>query len=324
MENIEPYLEKAKQSLEEKDFKRFIENIVIAKHLTKSYTEYRPEVLYQYAIGLYKLGDYKGAYEEIEEAIVVQEPEKKYNLIKIKGIILGKLGALEDAVQIFERLSKLDEYPRIKIGAINNLAWVYVYLFKQKSDSEFLKKAIEKCNSLITQFNLFDDNDLRGKVLINLGTVYWYQKNFKESLDVFNEALKYVKDHPRLFNNLASVYVQLGETEKAYEFIDKAELIADRTKNYFEKAQSYVILAELSEYNEDYLRAIDYYQVALDHFISVQAPLEIYECFDNILRLQAKINRESIKLMKENFKNKVLNSLGEEIHLKLDFEKEVI
>ncbi|AZR72545.1 hypothetical protein BBF96_03585 [Anoxybacter fermentans] len=314
MENIEPYLEKAKQGLKEGNYRNFMENISIAKYLTKFHSKNKQEVFYLYIKGLYKLNDYKAAIQVLSEAFPMFEGETKYDLLNLKGLILGRLGDYKDSIQIFEELAKLDEYLSIKIKAINNLAWAYLYLFKVESDPSFLILAAKRCNEAIKKFDLFDDNILKKKILVNLGTAYWFQKKFDQALETFFEAQKFMQDDPKLFNNIASTFARLGNQEKAMEYLKKAELLADKMNNLFEKAQSYRILAELAEFNQDYMQAVDYYLVAYDLYTSIQAFRESLECQDEIDRLTYLIKQESREIMKESWRKKKTNGFDKEIH----------
>lgn len=322
MDDAKQYLDKARIGIDQKDITVFISNITLAKDKSQSNDPIDNEVKYTYLKGLYHFNQFKKALDYIEECLPqLQDQARKNKVLIYKGLIQGKLGNFGQAIDIFEDL--ISEESEIKFMAINNLMWTYLYLFITESDQKYLARAIDLGEEHTEQPSSLSNNKYAKNLLDNLGTAYWYKGEYHQSLKWFNAALTYQNEDPKLLNNIAATYIQLNMFKKAEDYLHKAELMADKTDNLFEKGQTYMISADLYEQNQDYSMAVEYYQVALDNFTSAHAFIEANKCFDNIIRLTAMIDRETIGVFTKHYKDKMQFNFGKRLELKTDTSKEV-
>ena len=306
------YLNNAKNSLTAKNLVNFVSNIAVAKYLAKDNDELLGEVLFEEAGGLYKLQEYANAHEVICQALANQfvTGEKRTELLRKKGIVLGKLGSYKEALSIFQELSQ-NELPRVRILGLINLAWIYVYLYQRSGEQRYLTKARVNCEEAISIFQVYTDPVLEKEVLVNLGNAYWYAGDPENALKTFLDAHRLGEEDPKILNNIAAAYVSLGDGHKAREYLRKAELLAEDTKNYFELAQSNLIHGRMAEkLLEDYMQAKDAYLVAFDCFIQSNALPESCKCLDSILQLNQRINSESMDLLARHLKSQISGNFG--------------
>ena len=145
------------------------------------------------------------------------------------------------------------------------------------------------------------------------GTAYWYKEDYESTLDSFNKALDYIDNDPGLYNHLASTYARIGNEMKTEQDLHKAENLAERTNNTFEKAQSYRIRAEIAEDKENYIKAMDYYIVANDEYSRIQALVESHDCVEKIDGIMELIRRETGEVVRKNLILKQEESFGDNI-----------
>ncbi|AZR74696.1 hypothetical protein BBF96_15750 [Anoxybacter fermentans] len=318
-EKISDYLGMARKYIGTNDFVNFMKNISIAEYLSENDRESLEETLFLLAEGFYKFGKYKEAYEVVNRILTLVENEKtRYRLLRTKGMILGKMGNLDAAIKIFE---KLLENCSSEGWSLNNLAWIYLYKYQLESDTEYLPKVIQYGLKAVESFDFITDPVLKKSILINLGNAYWYCENYEKALEFFLKALEFVKDDPdpKILNNIGVTYARMRKIDKAEKYLRKAELIAERKKDYFELGQANLIRARIYEWNyNDYMKAKEYFLIAFDKFVLANALLEAYKSLKNILRLNEKLNRESIDILCNRLKTNLIENLGEEETLRLE------
>lgn len=311
------HLDKAKQGLEKHDFPVFMENTAVAKYLCQDDQSNYKEVLEFFLRGLYKFNAYRRAYEVVDELLPMLEGEEKYLYTNTKGVLKGQLGDYASAVDIFDMVYEEVESPDLKIRAINNLAWTYIYLYKTKSEPVFLDKALEACNNGKDIIDQLNDPVSKKKLFTNLGTIKWYMEEYQEALESFRMALEHSPDDPGIYNNIASTYAQTGDWDKAEENLHQAELLADKTNNNLQKASTYRIRAEIAEMKEDFLRAVDYYVVAHDEFSKGQAMVESHECAEKADALMERVRRETGEVIRKNLLLRQERNFGSDYKISL-------
>lgn len=56
----------------------------------------------------------------------------------------------------------------------------------------------------------------------NRGNVEFKNKNFKEAIDLYEEAIQLKPEEPLYYNNKAAAYIEMGEFEQAHNELDRA------------------------------------------------------------------------------------------------------
>src|SRR5262249_20703613 len=79
------------------------------------------------------------------------------------------------------------------------------------------------------------DRYTQGRVLTNLGVVYWTQGRYREALDVYNRSMAFKEgaaesDIGLTLNNIGTIHLQQGNEELALEYFTRA-LAARRSSN---------------------------------------------------------------------------------------------
>ena len=128
---------------------------------------------------------------------------KKYNdkgyLHNICGLAHQRLNNLENSIFYFKKAINLEPQD---LGHKNNLANSYIYL-NQYEEAENIFKEILKNNS---------ENP---PALVNYARLKNILLDFRSSIELYQKALKFIKNDLGIWVNLASVYQNLGEFEKA-------------------------------------------------------------------------------------------------------------
>ncbi len=144
-----------------------------------------------------KLGKFNKVILDTEK--LLKKYQDKGYLFNICGLAHQRLNNLEVSVSYFKKAISLDPDD---IGPKNNLANSYIYL-NQHEDAENIFKEILKFNP---------ENP---PTLVNYARLKNILLDFKSSIEFYQKALKFVKNDLGIWVNLASVYQNLGEFEKA-------------------------------------------------------------------------------------------------------------
>ncbi|MCK4257570.1 MAG: tetratricopeptide repeat protein [Halanaerobiales bacterium] len=309
--DVKGYLDEARKSIEKKDYDNFMENICIAGYITKDDEKLMTEVLIQQSEGLYKFGNYKKALEVIEELLdskAINDLEIKLELLRKKGVILGKRGSFEEAIHIFKRLVNVESL-KFKTFGLGNLAWIYMQMYLKNKEKSNITKAMDFCKEAMVILENDKESKTYKEIITVLGNCYWYDGEYDEALGVFLKAYAIDNNDSNVLNNIATTYVRLREGELAEEYLDKAEKFAMKQNNSYVIANSNLIHGMLNEeVYDDTLKAKDFYLVAFDQFGQLNAYIEMCRCLDSIVDLDAKISKESISILANKIKEGLYKS----------------
>lgn len=296
--DVSYFISKANEALKQKNLLVFSENIGIAKYIAPN-EETMLDVLECQALGYFQFNLYSETIELINKILDSVKSEKKLNLLRKKGISLVKLGEYAEGLSVFRQMTL--DYPNQPVWGYGNLGWAYIYLYQEEKEPAHLQKA-EEYLQMAMEF-CSENKDLYKTYITNLGNVEWQKGNYHQSLELFLEAADLDSENPTLLNNIAAVYVNLTKENyalftKIEEYLEKAEGIANETRNNFELGQTYVIRARNAiELNEDFVGGKDFYLVAFDYFISSHAFPEAIQTLNRILEVDQKTNKESIEFL---------------------------
>ncbi|MCK4260942.1 MAG: tetratricopeptide repeat protein [Halanaerobiales bacterium] len=304
---VNSFLDKGKKCLEKKDNVGFIQHLSIAKYIAQEDKDLVLEIETLFAEGLYKLGDYKEAYKVITELLESGklDEDKKIELLQKKGSILTKEGTLIEAIKIFEELTAIDS-EKSKVLGFGNLAWVYLLMYRQGEEDEYLEDYLAKAEyagiKALDIFNAYTNPELHKRILINMGNIYCCNKKYNQALEIFFKV--YDEGDINVLNNIASTYASLGNSKDAENYLDRAEMKALSQKNLYEEAHCYLVRGRISEVLiKDYLTAKDHFTVAFHKFLETDAANEACMCLNRIFDLDSAVNKENISLLKEKLKS---------------------
>lgn len=292
------FVEKAKESLEAKKLFQFIKYISIAEYLANNNHQQLKMVLAEEVNGFYLMNQYEKVLEVTEEALkVIDDRETRLELMYKKGVALGRLGVFKEAAEVFKGLIR-DDILNIKIESYISLAWVDIHLHETHSDTRYLSEAKECCFFALDLSREFDTR-LYVRALRNLGWAYWAEGDYQNALQTFLNANELTNGkNANALNNVASVYISLGQADMAVKYIDRAEEIAEAEKKYCEAAECNFLRGRIAaEVMEDYLKAKDYYLIAYDYFVEASAINDAFKMLNRIAALDQKINDESYTIL---------------------------
>lgn len=321
-ETTADYLAQARTYLAEKDLVKFLQAVGVAEYIYQDEPQVLLATLMLTVEGLYEFNRYKEAFDVVTRALdLVEDHDQKYMLLRRKGILLGKLGKLDDAIAVFEEFLEGSVSP---IWGINNLAWTYLYKHQlDPAEKTYLHQALDYCQQAIKLFSPNDPPELNKSVLVNLGNVYWHLEEYQNALQVFQDARFYVKDDPKVLNNIAATFVQLRQLEEAERYLDEAEHLAEASQNHFEAGESNLIHARIHEWIlNDYMGAKDHFLIAFDKFNLANAIFEACKCFDNIIRLGDLLYRDSIDTLSQQLTGTFIHHFGKDNTIQLERRKE--
>ncbi len=206
--------------------------------------------------------DYQNAENLYLEAI--EDSKKTNNTIRTGQIyshlaknsfISGKnMNAIDEFQEALNLLSDSDNNTDIKT-IYNNLAYIYESLAEYEAAINSYKKAKENC----------DPNDTKSIARINdnIAKAYTQIYDFEEAIKFYEENINFESDaenseeFAKTLNNAAAIYIELGDYEKAEEYINKA---LDLSVNSDETASLLNNLARIYFKNKQIDKAIETYK----------------------------------------------------------------
>lgn len=320
------YYQDAKKMLEKKDLLEFIAKISIAVELSADNPEMIAKATFLKAKGLKVFNRNFKAVESVDEALKYNDGLKAFELREMQATAKGYLGRLNEAIEAYKTLlTETSESVTIARLCVS-LAWAYLLLDRESPKEESLEETKKYLNMADKYFDVLP-NFLKKKILNNFSVYYYYQNEFEKAITVLKEAFNYAeeKDLPRLYNNLAEIYLKFREksglkTSSIKDYLDKSETLAFKFDDKREIALSYYTRAELELLDEQVFKALDTLYLALDYFTEAEIYSYSLEC---LLKINKIINNmgeflkrvKKAELLSNNYKdmfskNKYLKSKG--------------
>ncbi|PXY44307.1 tetratricopeptide repeat-containing sensor histidine kinase [Flavobacterium hydrophilum] len=190
-------------------------------------------------------GDYYGSKETLTEALPLIKKKDIYSasINNFFGIADKELSIYTDAIYYYEQALKDCSDPVSKLGALNNIAVVYI-----------LQKKYDKAISLLERIihtKTLDNKFLKSnkaRVLDNLGYAYFKKGLNKKGLLLMNEGYKMREQNEDLYGSIESnlhlaEYYSNTEPENSNQYAESAYQIATKFNSIDErlKALSFII-----------------------------------------------------------------------------------
>jgi tetratricopeptide (TPR) repeat protein len=101
----------------------------------------------------------------------------------------------------------------------------------------------------------------------NIATIYYYLKNYDKAIEIFNETLKYEKDDDNIssaytFNNIGLAYKEKGDSQSAYDYFNKANILFKETNNRTGVAYTLNNIGDIYLETKNYKQALHNYEEA--------------------------------------------------------------
>ena len=162
------------------------------------------------------------------EKLLKKHQDKGY-LHNICGLAHQRLNNIENSISYFKKAISLE--PR-DLGHKNNLANSHIYL-NQYEEAENIFKQILISNS---------ENP---PALVNYARLKNILLDFKSSIELYQKALKYIKHDLGIWVNLASVYQNLGDFEKANNIFKS---VLEKNPNF---VPAHISISKINNYQEN-------------------------------------------------------------------------
>lgn len=294
--------------LEQKDYTEFLWNLSKADLLAEQDHEMIAEISYLKVQGFFMFNQYKKGVEFVEDALKYNKSEKALRLKNCKGIMLGYLGELSAARQVFLDFINDVKEVGLLVEVYLNLSWVVGTQYKLEKETKYLEELKQYLDLAHAHFNDVS-NLMKGRILDNTSFYYYSIGNLEEAISIGERAVNYFeeKDLPAIYNNLAAMYLELdrkdgGCSVKTSEYMDKAEVLGEKYENNIEIGMSQYnqALARLQE--GETISAIDMLSSACEYFKKAQALTQLCDCQIKINELLSQYKEEQLKALRDTVK----------------------
>ncbi len=301
------FYEEAEKMLEGKDLLGFMSKISIAEVLAGDDVEMLAKVTFLHAKGLYEFHQHNRALKYIHHALEYNSGGNAVRLKNYRGVIFGYLGEIEKAENIFrESINEVQDDVELLIIVLLNNWWInwVKYKSEKKDDSlQMMKKYLELANA---HFNEVDDK-LKGKILNNYSVYYFNLGDIDKAIEIGEKALQYFeeRDLPKMLNNLAVIYISFEEdgiSEKALEYLNRAEVIGQKYTNNLEVAKTFYNKAEIELREDQLFTALDTLYLAFEHFKQAEALTYAIDVLGKIMEVTNEHNLECFKSLEKTLK----------------------
>ena len=301
------YLKIAEDALEKRDLFNFSRYITLARIDTEQSpsagTEAKAgdslrEVVELEILGLYTFGQYKEALQRIEEIILYfPELDFRVTLLRRKVIILTAARRYEEGITVLETIlaEDLPAADSSILWAVVNLSWLYLQQHQEGSDISHLTKAAELCEDGLLRIDGDDDNENRKPLLVNLGKVYFSLEEYEKAYQTFQAARKCSPEDSNIILGLAIAALELYRLKDAQRYLKIARKTAQKAGDQKTVCKTFIIEARIAECIFcNYTLAKEHLTKAHDQYLEIHAFLEAFYCYEDICRLEDKINNPSL------------------------------
>lgn len=269
----------------------------------------------------------KGIYEEmmsnyesaihyylecLEDARSLGSLEYEISALSDLAILYSNIKEPQQAKSFYLQAAKLSSFKGDTYNVVstyNNLAVIYMQLKQYDSARAFLNEALrigrpyENVVDITSTYN-------------NLGSLNFKEKKYDDALPYFRKNLFIHTNNNNAGDlwidllNLADLFTEKKQFDSAEFYADKTMELARKLDSKSKEADSYAILAKLSEYKEDYYRAYDY----LKSWYDLDTAIVNGDTHQTIAELQERFNakeREAAnQLLKEQVEKETLKAKG--------------
>lgn len=224
---------------------------------------------------LYK-GDYVKAYEHYLTFLKLAEIDGRPKIISRAygsvGVALKEQKKLDDALIFFNKslsIAKANNLQSNLYVAYTNIGNIYsdknniaptLYLIEQALENYLKAKEIV--------MKLLDSDKDKGNaitLLNNIGSVYGMRKQFDKALQEYDTALElmasldYFASKSLIYNNLASIHLDMKNTKEAEKYLKLANIAAAENESPSDFMENYEVYSRYYDQKGDYKNAYQFY-----------------------------------------------------------------
>lgn len=222
-----------------------------------------------------KLGQHEKALAYLEKILMLNPgPDMEMGVLGDMGYIYNNIGDYSRALSAYINSLKLLDHSLSekrrsdivdtfqKAGLLLNIGDIYLSITQPG-------KAFENYNSALKISEKIHDKNFEIWALIGIGKTYKIRKDYPRAVETFEKALNSCraigkfKDEGKLLNELANVFLETRETDKALEHALSALKLAEEYDYNDQIPKTYTTLGKIYSVEKDYGRAIGYFKKAL-------------------------------------------------------------
>jgi len=174
---------------------------------------------------LSELEEAEGHYREAEAAATqAKDDEGLAAALGNIGLVYQTEGELDKALELYERVFKIEREMGRKWGEANALGNIgTIYLSQKKLD-----KALDCHQQALKIDKKIGYREGQAQDLANIGNIYLSQKEHDKALDYYKRALKVDRDignrewEANQLGNIGNIYADKGELDKALDYLNQA------------------------------------------------------------------------------------------------------
>lgn len=233
--------------------------------LSKSVEEQKPEIIYQ-LIEIYSDIDSSKCFSYIAKLEALAD-EKNSTLLKgkslqLQGQFYKKRGYFQKAIQCFQdaaQIFEMNKHHEQLAACYNDLGATLADKGDYDKAAEYLMKAIRFCDVKPNEI-------LQSKAQLNIGLVFFYQKNYDLAQYYFEKCLETRKrlndknGQGLLLNNLGLVWYYKGNKNRSLEYFKKSLAIYRQLGNIRAQSMPLFNIAEIYFEDKHYDSAMYYYR----------------------------------------------------------------
>jgi tetratricopeptide (TPR) repeat protein len=220
----------------------------------------------------YFKGNYIKAYEfylkNLRLCEIESSPKYLSRAYSTVGVVLKEQKKGEDALAFFEKalsIAKKNNLAEETYVSLTNIGNIYVDRYHEGRSTYNINTSLnyyQQAKEIAVK--LLDDPNNRSNAIIllgNIGNIYADLKQYDKALAEYNEALKLMEiteffgSKSMIYNNLASVYVDIQKAKKAKKYIELANKAAIESDSPDDLMENYKMYSRLYELNDDYKKA---------------------------------------------------------------------
>lgn len=203
------------------------------------------------------------------------------------------ISCLNEAIQIHDEYGHGSGYIP---GSLRTIGVIYCKMGQFTRGMEFFKKALR----------LTQDDELKAKILMNIGSVNYHLGEYEKSLDYFDRALKdYEKAHLDEYivhYNKSRSYYFMGQLDKSIEYCEIALRKARRNEDRYHEALFLLGLGDCKRWLGFFDEAMEIFSESLDIFKELNAVYEqnmINQCMATLMNDMGD-NAKAAELLEES------------------------
>ncbi|WP_342527121.1 diguanylate cyclase [Chryseomicrobium sp. FSL W7-1435] len=207
----------------------------------------------------YELGEFKQAHEQLLEALAVAQ-EQNHDIVPLLLSNVADLHLQFDEVEEAENYNQQAfDILQTRVNDRSSLAHchsIFGLISKHKGQWE------DAYNSFTIALKMYQEQDAKyaeATILIDLGGLYFDQKNFDSSLTNYHQALEIAENleaillQQEILKKMSGVYYASHEFEKAYQFLLRFNDVNEqiKTKEVQDQISRYMTVAQVSQMQKD-------------------------------------------------------------------------